>query len=632
MPKIGSLFYKQKPRDKEVSQKRWNIPSMIWTVIKRACMALGAMVLISTLISVFLISKMTSGSGAKSLPNDMVLVFKIENGVTELQSQPSFLEPFPFTQPTLRNVINTIDKAKNDDRVRGIVFSLKGGGVSLSHVQELRGAIARFQESGKFTKIYASSYASGVGGLSQYYLASIFDEIWMQPVGMVSISGIDARMPFAKDLMDKVGVSAEFLQREEFKSAMENFTNSNISDENKAVLTSIFENLTDQMIDGISLDRDLDKKDMIALMNKAILTGKEAVEAKLIDRLDYADVLLSEIRESVNGDPEDETVQLVNLGVYSQSLNKTKQPKSSTVHNLTTKNNVALIYVVGAIMDTASAQASAGADEISATITEAYNDESIDAIVLRVDSPGGSPSASETIRRALVKAQEKGKKVIVSMGPVAASGGYWVSTHADYIYATPATLTGSIGVVMGKFQAQDLWKKMGVNWEGPQIGENADIWSFNEPFDAQALERMNVLIDETYEQFLVRVSEGRGIAMENARRFAKGRAFTGEQARNAKLVDDLGGLEDALEYTAKVLGGDDKSRENLNVIKMPRDLNGVERFLDLLGQEVSIGQFLGVKFGLDSAWFKKLRGIMTKAQLVQDQPTVVYDSDLEFVR
>ncbi len=632
MSKIGSYFYKNKSREKEVSKKRWNIPSMIWTVLKRACMALGAMVLISTLISVFLLNKIASGSAAKALPNDMVLVFKIENGVTELQTQPSFLEPFPFNQPTLRHVINTLDKAKNDDRVRGLVFTLKGGGVSLSHVQELRAAIARFQESGKFTKIYASSYASGASGLAQYYLASIFDEIWMQPVGMVSVSGIDARMPFAKDLLDKVGVSGEFLQREEFKSAMENFTNSNISDENRAVLTSIFENLTEQMLGGIALDREITQEAMTDLMNKAILTGTEAVAEKLIDRLDYADVMVAEMRQTAKGDPEDETVQLVNLAAYAQSKANKKQARPKGTDKINAKNNVALIYVVGAIMDTASAQASAGADEISATITEAYEDDTIDAIVVRVDSPGGSPSASETIRRALVKAQEKGKKVIISMGPVAASGGYWLSTHADYIYATPATLTGSIGVVMGKFQAQDLWKKLGVNWEGPQIGENADIWSFNEPFDAQAMERMNILIDETYEQFLTRVSEGRGIAMENVRRFAKGRAFTGEQARNAKLVDDLGGLEDALEYTAKVLGGEDKSRENLNVIKMPRDLNGVERFLSLLGQEVSLGKFLANSIGVDTAWFKKFRGVMTQAQLVQEEPTIIYDSNLEFVR
>jgi len=249
--------------------------------------------------------------------------------------------------------------------------------------------------------------------------------------------------------------------------------------------------------------------------------------------------------------------------------------------------NVALIYVSGTIVETDGASGGAGADKISSTIYQAYMDKDIDAIILRVDSPGGSPSASETIRRSLVKAKEKGKKVIISMGPVAASGGYWIATDADKIYANAGTITGSIGVLMGKFEASALFEKYGVNWQGPQYGENADIWAVHKKFDTRANERMNVLIDSTYDGFLKRVAEGRDMTIGQARAVAKGRPWTGLQAKERNLVDEIGGLNVALDGTAQLLGA--TNRHDLNVIKMPRELNSVERLLELLGQEVSMG-------------------------------------------
>ncbi len=628
MSKSGSFFYNEKSKDKEISKKRWNVFTIIGKVIQRTCTALGALVLFSIILSTVLVFTM-SGDGAKPLPDDMVLVFKIEEGITETHSKPTFLEPFPYNQPTLRNVIDTLDKAKNDPRVRGLVFSLKGGGVTLSHAQELRAAVARFQESGKFTKIYAPTYASGAGGLTHYYLASVFDEIWMQPVGMVSVTGIDAKMPYAKNTLDKIGVSGQFLQREEYKGAMETFTQSEMPEPSRKMYYSVFKNMATQMVDGISLDREIDAQEMNALVDKGLLTGTEALDAKLVDRLDYPDVMLSEIRQTVAGNPEDESVELVTLGRYSHGKAKPANNKNKDTA-LKKKSKVALIYVTGTIMDVSGAQGNAGADDIAATITKAYSDKDISAIVVRVDSPGGSPTASETIRRALVKAQEKDKKVIVSMGPVAASGGYWISTHADKIFATPATLTGSIGVVMGKFEASDLWNKIGLNWEGPQIGKNAGIWSINQPFTEDELARMNVLIDNTYEAFLTRVAEGRGLSESQVRRIARGRVWTGEQARNVGLVDELGGLDQTLDFTAKMLGKGD--RHDINVVKMPRELSGIERFLELIGQEVSIGAALKNATGIDPVFLKSLKGVANQAALSQQSPAMVYDAQLETSR
>jgi len=558
MSKVRSYFYRPKNETQTEKPKRWKPLSILWAAVKKTCMAIGAMFLLSAIISTCTIA--TIGAGAKPpLPDDMVLVFPLEQNITEVQTRPSLLDPFPFMQPTLSSIITSLDRAKDDTRVRGIIFSMKGGSIGMTHAQELRTAILRFRESGKFAKIYAPSYASGMGGLTQYYLASAFDEIWMQPVGMLSIAGLSLEQPFAKEAMDKLGVSAQFLQREEFKSAMEN---------------------------------------LMTLINLGLLTGEEALKYKLIDRLDYPDLMLPEIQKAATGNADDETVKLVELSDYAYR----KAPKVDTQ-----KKSIALINVSGSIVDSDKTGGRAGATEISGAIGEAIRDDSVESIVVRVNSPGGSPTASETIRRAIQKARVDGKPVYISMGPMAASGGYWIAAESDRIFASPATLTGSIGVVMGKFEASELWSKLGVNWEGPQVGANADIWSLNQPFDEVAMRRLNVLIDETYDAFLTRVAEGRDMTPSQVQKIAKGRAYTGAQALQLNLVDELGGLETTLDFAATQVGA--KDRYDINIKKFPKELSGVERFMQLLGQEVGVSKFLERSIGIHPEISKQVSNI-----------------------
>jgi protease-4 len=609
-----SYFYRPKPSQPAEKPKRWNISKIIWRAVKKTCMVVGAMVLLSALLStcIVLIVGRSAGPGAP-LPKDMVLVFNMEEGLAEMQTKPSILDPFPFMQPTVRNVVDAIDRAATDDRVRALVFSLKTG-VGMVHAQELRQAVMRFRQSGKPAKIYAPSFAMGTGGMTEYYLASAFDEIWMQPVGMLSITGMYLEMPFAQNALDKIGVQAQFFQREEYKSAMESFTRDNISPENREMLSQIINDWSSRMMDEIALSREIDRDMFAQLINEGIFTGEEALKLGLIDRLAHPDLIRPEIQAAATGNPEDETVQLYPLGDYA--ARKPAQRASAD-------NKVALIYVVGSIVDSEGAGGRAGASEIAATISAASEDEAIKAIVVRVDSPGGSPTASETIRRALVRAQEKGKPVIISMGPVAASGGYWVAANADKIYAMPGTLTGSIGVVMGKFEVSDLWEKIGVNWEGPQFGANADMWSINQPFDEAATARLNVMIDSTYEAFLSRVAEGRNLTPEETRRIAKGRAYTGETAQELGLVDELGGLHAALDGAAKEIGFDDRTQ--INVVKMPRELGGLERLLELIGQDVSIGNWIGATSAKDLISTRQVERIAGEVQLLNESPVVVYD-------
>lgn len=608
---LGSFFYNPKKKPSEVSAKRWNLFSIVKKVLQKTCMALGTMMLFSILLSISLLI-FIGNKGAAPLPDDMILVLRIENGVAEINSDPTILDPFPFRQPTVRRIVDTLDKAAKDDRVRGLLVSYQGGGISIAHTQELRKAIARFRDAGKFAKIYSPSYMTGQGGIARYYLASAFDEIWMQPVGLLSVSGLNAEMPFVKKPLDKIGVTAQFKQREEFKSAMETFTNDSISASNKRMLESLIGNLSMQMMNDISDDRQIPLKEIGNAVETGILTGKEAIEAKLIDRLDYGDVMLSEIRTELGDNEEEKNIKLTSLGRYA----------SEKKQNMPTKESVALIYVTGAIVDQADTSGNSTGANIAEAITKAHENKDIKAIVLRVDSPGGSPTASETIRRALVKAKLKGKKVIVSMGSVAASGGYWISTDADKIFASPGTLTGSIGVVMGKFEASELWKKLDVNWDGTKFGKNSDFWSMNKPFNDANDARLDVLIDNVYDAFLTRVSEGRGISIEEARKIAKGRAWTGKQALDIKLVDALGGLEDALNETAIMLNLND--RNDLKIIRLPKELSPIERLVETLNGQASMPPFLK-SFG---PLLKKLN----QMALMSEANTTTYDPSLEAFR
>lgn len=629
-----SFYYTPKPKEKEIKKKRWNIPSILWKIISRTCMALGAMVLISAILGVFLTTKLMKNA-SPALPNEMVLVLKMENGLTEIASSPTLLEPFPFDQPTIRQVIDTLDKAAKDDRVKTFVLNYKGGAISLTHIQELRPAIARFRSAGKKAIIYGSSFASGGGtGLGTYYLASSFDEIWMQPVGMLSIAGINMEMPFARQLLDKIGVTPQFFQREEYKSAMENLSNSEMSAQNREMISSIVQEFTSEMVMTISKDRGITPAQFKRQVDKGMLTGDEALEAKLIDRLDYGDVLTDELKKSAiltsmitdigNNQSNKDDIQFIKFSHYA---NKQKMATQKADLAATNKKEVALIYIAGTIIDVSGSAAQADAGEIAAAINEATESKTITDIIVRIDSPGGSPTASETIRRALVKAQEKGKRIIVSMGPMAASGGYWIAAPADKIYALPSTLTGSIGVVMGKFELSALFAKMGVNWENIQWGQNADMLSMTQGFDAQGAARMNALIDSTYNAFLTRVAEGRKMEISEVRKIAKGRAWTGSQAIKIGLVDELGGLDLALNNLAKEYNLSGK--DDLKITVMPKPKSPIEKFLEAFSQQVEFGHFLKQNTGV----LETLGNALGEAEIMMNAPAYgVYEADFEALR
>lgn len=575
---IGSFFYKPSSRATQIRRKRWNIPGMVFRILKKTATAIGAIVLFSLFMGI-LMGALISGGGHKSMPSDMILVLNIEQGIGESPTNKSLLDPLAGRSITVHQFISALKKAKDDKRVRGLLVSMNSANIELAHIQEIRLALQEFRTSGKFAHLYTPSFSDLGSGIGAYYFASAFDQIWMQPVGMVSITGLSMEMPFGKDALEKIGVQAQFAHREEYKSAMESFTNNQMSPENKEMMASILKDLSGQMLGDIAADRDFSPERFTELVNKGLYTGTEALEAGLITRVDYADKLIDEVRA---GKTEDE-LPLIAIEDYFSSFKKAPAKRGT--------KNIALVNITGQIVSGRKPEPGyATSDYISDALYKAAEDDTIDAIIVRVDSPGGSPSASETIRRSIVFAKEKGKKIIVSMGPVAASGGYWLSVDADRIFAMPSTLTGSIGVIMGKFQLQQLWEKLGVNWDRVRWGDNSGMWSANAPFNPDEMERINAAIDDTYQSFIDRVAAGRKMQPEDVRKIAKGRAWTGAQALENGLVDELGGLESAMSYTAKELGLSDSDK--MNIVVMPKPLSPMEQLMVLMGEQVGIGQFL----------------------------------------
>jgi protease-4 len=520
---------------------------------------------------------MMSSGVEPPLPQEMILTLRIDRGLNEHSIETDFLRDFygaAFSRLSAQDISDALDRAARDKRVRGVVFTLESGPFDVAQVQDVRAAIRKLRAAGKFAYVYSPSYAEAGSGMGAYYLASAFDEIWMQPIGMVDISGFDASGPFFRRLLDKWGVNPQFYQRKAYKNVMENLTRTGLSDPSREMLQSLVGNLMDQMHADISAERTVNFR---ALVNDGIFMDEDARKARLVDQLGSYDDMLQKAR----GQDKTRTVTLARY--YNQT-----NPKKAE-RNLRPAT-VGIIYANGAIVaDDRSPGFGGGGDvaaanRISDAIMRTARAQNVDAIIMRVNSPGGSPTASETIRRAVKYALDRDIPVIVSMGPMAGSGGYWIATDATRIFAMPATLTGSIGVASGKMDFSGLMQKLDVTWDGVTVGDRAQIWSPVHPFNPAEDAVMNKMMDSLYDAFITRVAEGRKMDKDVVDKIAGGRVWTGAQAVEIGLVDQLGSLGDAMDYVATTLGHE--SRHDLNVVRLPRPRTPFDRILKMLDLEV----------------------------------------------
>ena len=466
----------------------------------------------------------------------------------------------------LREAVSALHRAADDPRVAGLIARVELPAAAAGPVQELREAVAAFTAV-KPSLAWAETYP----GTLSYYLASAFGEVWMQPAGTVGLIGFATNALFLRNALDKAGIEAQFVARGEYKSAVNLFTQDGYTDAHREADTRLLESLRAQVWLAIADSRNIGQDALDGLADHAPLLRDIAVESGLIDRVGFRDEAYARIAELVgakgispeSGDADgDDGPPRLYLSRYARATGP-GGPARPSIPGRGPKSTIAVVTVAGSIVSGRGGSrlpfgsSNAGADTIAAGLREAAHDDSVSAIVLRVDSPGGSVSASETIWREVKKARERGKPVVASMGAVAASGGYYVSMGADAIVANPGTITGSIGVLTGKLVARDLKDRLGVGSDAVRTNANADAWSVNAPFTPAQHAQVEAEADLVYDDFVQRVAQGRHLSVEAVEAVARGRIWTGADALDHGLVDELGGLRAAVRR-AKVLAGLDE--------------------------------------------------------------------------
>ncbi|MBN9343839.1 MAG: signal peptide peptidase SppA [Caedibacter sp. 38-128] len=480
----------------------------------------------------------------------------------------SFLNP----HPSLRSMIETLDHASRDPKILGVLLRLnQQSPMGLGQVQELRNALKSFSKKGKRVIVHCDTFGENTSGMAAYYLASAGQEIWLQPIGSLNIIGLGIEIPFLRKFLDDYGIKARILKREEYKTAMNFLTHEGLSSQNREDLEKILTARLKQMITDVSQDRKLSPARVREYIDRApIVKAQSAKEMGLIDHIGYIEELYTSLKSKTQV-----PVQLVKFKQYAHVLQK---PKGT--------NKIAIIYAVGPIMRTSEGgnplalESVVSAEEVRKAFEDALKDPHVKAIVFRINSPGGSAVASDTIWGAVEHAKTKGIPVIASMGDVAASGGYMVALPATKIVANPATITGSIGVYSGKFVTDAFWEKLKIHWQGIQVGQKALIWNSVKEYSKEELDAINEALDHIYEVFMQRVSVARKLPLNEVRKVAQGHVWTGDQALNKGLVDVLGDMDVAINIAKKEAGF--KEGEVVRLETFPRETTFIEKLKLLL--------------------------------------------------
>lgn len=475
--------------------------------------------------------------------------------------------------PTMRELVRALRKGAEDDQVTGLVAHLGGPPLSLAQVQDLREAVADFRASGKGAVAWTESFGEVGGGTVPYYLATAFDEIWVQPSGDLGITGVSVQATFVRGALDKAGVIPQFGKRREYKTAVDTFTEKEMTGPAREMASRLAESAYEQIVEGIAVRRRLELAKVRELIDSAPLPAQAGVDAGLVDRLGYRSDVYDELEKRLG-----ETTPLLAERYVRRGPRTLKDLRESLPWPQ--KPVVAVIRISGGINVGRNSGGgplsgpSSGSDTIGAALRAVADDDKVKAVVLRIDSPGGSYVASDAIRHEVLRLRATGRPVIASMGSVAASGGYFVAMPADVIVAQPGTITGSIGVLSGKGVVRDALGRIGISQEAVSQGQNALMYSAQEEFSPEQWERLEETLDRIYEDFVAKAAQDRGLPVADLEALARGRVWTGADAQERKLVDELGGFEHALRVACRRAGLD---RDHIAVTAAPQ-----RNFLDRL--------------------------------------------------
>ncbi len=536
-------------------------------ILSRLLMVVGALTLLAVVVGSA--AALWAQRARTRLPGKLLLEVNLERALPEYVPDDPVAQLMSDGQPTLRSTVEALEKAADDPRVTGLVATLGAAPLGMAQVQELRDAVLAFRASKKPALAFAETFGEVGPGNGAYYLATAFDQVWLQPSGDVGLTGTAFVSPFVRGTLDKLGVVPRMDHRHEYKNALNVFTEKSMTPPHREAMARISASWMEQLTRGIAAGRKLDEPAVRALVDRGPFLGQEAVHAKLVDGLAYRDEVYEKARQKAGKDAE-----LLFLGKYRE---KAGSPWAKG-------QAIALVYGVGGVQRGKSdfnpftGETSMGSATVAAALRAAVDDKDVKAIVFRIDSPGGSYVASDTIWRETRRARKAGKPVIASMGNIAGSGGYFVAMGCDKIVAQPATITGSIGVLGGKLLTNGLMDKLGLSFDEVHDGKNARIWSSQYDYTPEEWARFQAWLDRVYDDFTSKVAEGRQLPKERVLELAKGRIWTGEDAKARGLVDELGGLPTAIRLARQAARISDS--EGVELRPFPRPKSPLQMLLE----------------------------------------------------
>ena len=509
----------------------------------------------------------------------------------------------------MNEILRNIEHAKTDPNIKGIYMELSSIPTSTATLQEIRDKLIEFKESGKFIVTYGEGYSQ-----TAYYMASIADKIFINPDGMLDLHGMASQIMFYKHLLEKLDIEMQIVRgpNNRFKSAVEPYFLDKMSEANREQMDKLLSTVWGQILTGISQSRNIsvEQLNQIADNLETVFNAKKALEYGLVDNLYYKDQVLEELKGLTGSN---KSINAIGNANYAKSY---KDKNAS-------KNEVAIIYASGQIYDgKGDEEQNIYSENLSKTIRKAREDDKVKAVVLRVNSPGGSALASAVIGRELDLTKEV-KPVIVSMGNYAASGGYWISAKGDYIFADPTTLTGSIGVFGTIPNMQGfLNDKIGLTFDVAKTNANADFGSVTQPLTEFQYRKLQEMVVQTYDDFTNRVAEGRGLRQTYVDSIGQGRVWAGADAIEIGLVDQLGDMEDAIAYAAeKAELGDD-----YKVVEMPKAKDFMTRLMESMNKTDELDAAMRSKLGV---YYDYLQGLENLQKNTGIQARMPFDIVIE---
>lgn len=521
----------------------------------------------------------SSGESGPKVEDKSILVLDLSATITDVKPSSTTAEALSealsnddrSTTIALRAAIDSLEAAAEDDRIVGLYIhgSTNGTGTGLANLKEVRAALEKFRASGKEIVAYDMSWSE-----REYYLGSVANKIVVNPLGIVEINGLASESMFFAGALEKFGIGVQVTRVGKYKSAVEPFLLTKRSPESRQQAQKLLDDIWSDFLVVASKHREFSAEQLQGLVNgQGIVMAEEARNEGLVDKLAYFDEVVTDLKELTESDPDDRTFRQISLPSYAGVV-ENKNAKA----NSDSENIIGIVYAEGEIVSGQGTPSQIGGDRLAKELRDLRLDEDIKAVVLRVNSPGGSATASETIQREVELIREV-KPIVVSMGNMAASGGYWISSYGTKIFAEPNTITGSIGVFGLLFNVQEIANQNGITWDMVKTGRYADFETITRPKTKQELAINQRFVDLIYERFLTIVADSRQIPKTKLAEIAQGRIWSGQEAKNLNLIDEIGGIEEAL-YAAAELA---ELEDDWKVEEYPRYPSLEEQILEKIG-------------------------------------------------